>query len=64
MRTNFLILPIVIALRVHAQKVVVTNDDGWAVAQIRAQYNALKSGGFDVSLSSTIFLGLLEPLSV
>lgn len=64
MRTNFLILPAVIALCVHAQKVVVTNDDGWAVAQIRAQYNALKLGGFDVSPSTTISLSLPEPLSV
>ncbi|EMD35165.1 hypothetical protein CERSUDRAFT_75455 [Gelatoporia subvermispora B] len=33
-------------------KIVLTNDDGWAVAQIRAQYDALKAAGFDVILSS------------
>ena len=33
-----------------AQKVVLTNDDGWAVAQIRAQNDALKAAGFDVSM--------------
>lgn len=31
-------------------KILVTNDDGWAVANIRAQYNSLKSAGFNVSL--------------
>lgn len=35
----------------QAQNLVLTNDDGWAVAQIRAQYSALTSAGFDVSLS-------------
>jgi len=34
------------------RKIVLTNDDGWAVAQIRAQYDALKTAGFDVILSS------------
>lgn len=29
-------------------KIVLTNDDGWAVAQIRAQRDALTSAGFDV----------------
>lgn len=32
-------------------KVVLTNDDGWAVAIVRAQNNALKGAGFDVVLS-------------
>ena len=32
-----------------ATKVVLTNDDGWAVANIRAKYNALVNAGFDVS---------------
>ncbi|KAJ3514948.1 hypothetical protein NLJ89_g2063 [Agrocybe chaxingu] len=35
-----------------AQKVVLTNDDGWATAQIRAEYDALKAAGFDVILSA------------
>ena len=33
-----------------AQKIILTNDDGWAVAQIRAQNDALKAAGFDVSM--------------
>ncbi|PFH50365.1 hypothetical protein AMATHDRAFT_75649 [Amanita thiersii Skay4041] len=33
-------------------KLVVTNDDGWAVAQIRAEFNALEAAGFDVVLSA------------
>ncbi|KAL0952794.1 hypothetical protein HGRIS_007019 [Hohenbuehelia grisea] len=32
-------------------KIILTNDDGWATAQVRAQYDALKSRGFDVILS-------------
>lgn len=34
-------------------KVVLTNDDGWAEAQIRAEYEALNEAGFDVSESMT-----------
>ncbi|TFK67970.1 survival protein sure-like phosphatase/nucleotidase [Pluteus cervinus] len=34
------------------RKVVLTNDDGWAVAQIRAEFVALREAGFDVVLSS------------
>ncbi|KAF9463382.1 sure-like protein [Collybia nuda] len=30
-------------------KVVLTNDDGWAVAQIRSEYNALHEAGFNAS---------------
>ncbi len=30
------------------QNIVLTNDDGWAVAQIRAQNNALIAAGFNV----------------
>lgn len=32
-----------------SQRIVLTNDDGWAVAQIHAQNDALKAAGFDVS---------------
>ncbi|KAK0463064.1 sure-like protein [Desarmillaria tabescens] len=32
-------------------KVVLTNDDGWAVASVRAQNDALKKAGYDVVLS-------------
>ncbi|KAF9463376.1 survival protein sure-like phosphatase/nucleotidase [Collybia nuda] len=34
------------------QKIVLTNDDGWAVAQIRAEYDALRAAGFQVVLSA------------
>ncbi|PSS30879.1 hypothetical protein PHLCEN_2v2606 [Hermanssonia centrifuga] len=34
------------------QNIVLTNDDGWAVAQIRAQNNALIAAGFNVILSA------------
>ncbi|TFY62441.1 hypothetical protein EVJ58_g3863 [Rhodofomes roseus] len=37
---------------VLASNIVLTNDDGWAVAQIRAQYAGLASAGHDVILSS------------
>ncbi|KAK7029867.1 survival protein sure-like phosphatase/nucleotidase [Favolaschia claudopus] len=33
------------------KKIVLTNDDGWAVAQIRAQNDALKAAGYNVVLS-------------
>ncbi|THH29302.1 hypothetical protein EUX98_g4893 [Antrodiella citrinella] len=35
-----------------SQNLVLTNDDGWAVAQIRAQNDALKAAGFNVVLSA------------
>ncbi|KAF4568390.1 hypothetical protein EYR36_010401 [Pleurotus pulmonarius] len=39
--------------KVFAQhKVILTNDDGWAEAQIRAEYEALNEAGFDVILSA------------
>lgn len=33
---------------VQATKIILTNDDGWAVANIRALNQALIDGGFDV----------------
>jgi 5'/3'-nucleotidase SurE len=33
-------------------KVVLTNDDGWAVAQIRSEYEALVAEGYEVILSA------------
>lgn len=50
MRTAVVVLTTYVSLMCHASKIVLTNDDGWAVAQIRAQYAALKSSGFDVSI--------------
>ncbi|KDR74030.1 hypothetical protein GALMADRAFT_157827 [Galerina marginata CBS 339.88] len=42
-----------LALQCLAQKnVVLTNDDGWAVAQIRAEYAALVADGYNVILSA------------
>ena len=38
-------------LSVQAQKkIVLTNDDGWDVANIRQQFDALTNAGFNVSL--------------
>ena len=37
-----------LALAAHAERIVISNDDGWAVAQIRAQFNALAAAGHDV----------------
>ena len=35
----------------HAQtKILISNDDGWASANIRAQYAALRAAGYNVSL--------------
>ena len=31
-----------------ARNILLTNDDGWAVAQIRAQYKELTDAGYDV----------------
>ncbi|KAI8972587.1 sure-like protein [Trametes punicea] len=38
--------------RVVSQKILLTNDDGWAVAQIRAQRDSLVDAGFNVVLSA------------
>lgn len=38
-----------------SQKILLSDDDGWATAQIRAQYNSLKSAGFDVSSREAIW---------
>ena len=34
-----------------AKNILLTNDDGWAVAQIRAQFSALVEAGHDVCFS-------------
>jgi len=44
-------------LCIAQRKVVLTNDDGWAVAQIRSEYDALKAAGYDVG---HVFKGLNE----
>ncbi|KAL0952767.1 hypothetical protein HGRIS_006995 [Hohenbuehelia grisea] len=45
----------ILVAQVHGQgaKIVLTGDDGWATAQVRAQNDALKSRGFNVILSCT-----------
>ncbi|OCH88932.1 sure-like protein [Obba rivulosa] len=40
------------AVAARSQNVVLTNDDGWATANIRAQYDSLTAGGFNVVLSA------------
>ena len=43
------LISVVLLLQVaFAQNLVLTNDDGWAVAQVRAQRDALVDAGFDV----------------
>lgn len=49
MRSSHIVFLLPVALSAFCQKVVLTNDDGWATAQIRAQNNALKAAGFNVS---------------
>ncbi|KAJ7619512.1 sure-like protein [Roridomyces roridus] len=44
-------LQLVFAYTVCASRIVLTNDDGWAVALVRAQNDALKAAGHDIILS-------------
>lgn len=37
--------------------IVLTNDDGWAVANIRAQFDALTNAGFNVSVYTDLKSG-------
>jgi 5'/3'-nucleotidase SurE len=56
MRTSALLQASLFALATtsttKATNIVLTNDDGWATAQIRAQYEALKAAGFPTILSA------------
>lgn len=45
---TWFILPLLAGAVRRGTKIVLTNDDGWAVAQIRAQNDALKAAGYDV----------------
>jgi len=45
-------------------KIVLTNDDGWAVAQIRSEYVALKAAGYEVSLEPSHLLACANVLQV
>lgn len=37
-------------------KILLTNDDGWAVAQIRDEYTALKAAGYEVNSPRSFFI--------
>ncbi|TCD60669.1 hypothetical protein EIP91_009716 [Steccherinum ochraceum] len=49
--TSLIFLSVLVS-GVFSQNILLTNDDGWAVAQIRAQNDALKAAGFNVVLSA------------
>ena len=36
------------AIKEQPKRIVISNDDGWAVAQIRAQYDSFRDAGHDV----------------
>ena len=42
-----------------ARNILLTNDDGWAVAQIRVQYQELTDAGFDVCCNLSMFVSML-----
>ena len=42
-----------LAKTVISQKIVLTNDDGWASANIRQQYTALQEAGYNVRFSNS-----------
>lgn len=54
----FVLLASLVAL-VQTQKIVLTNDDGWAEAQIRAQFEELVNAGYEVHHSASMHYSLL-----
>ncbi|KAI0830107.1 sure-like protein [Trametes gibbosa] len=52
MRSLALSLPLLLSYAVAAINIVITNDDGWATAQIRQQFDTLSSAGHSVVLSA------------
>lgn len=52
MRSSTLLSVLALFGASSATRIVLTNDDGWATAQMRAQYSALKSAGYDVIVSA------------
>lgn len=38
-----------VLVRAQRTNILITNDDGWTVANVRAQNDALKAAGYDVS---------------
>lgn len=55
-------LSLLLAAVASAQRIVISNDDGWAVAQIRAEVDALRTAGYDVrpDISRSVALTLTE----
>lgn len=51
MRSTTVLSLLALVTVVTATNIVLTNDDGWAVAQIRAQNTALKNAGYTVRTS-------------
>ncbi|KIK64942.1 hypothetical protein GYMLUDRAFT_70895 [Collybiopsis luxurians FD-317 M1] len=51
MRSLLLCLVLLVAPLIYAHKIVLGNDDGWAVAVIREQFSALEDAEYDVVLS-------------
>ena len=45
---------------VAATKIVISNDDGWATAQIRQQVDTLTSAGHDVSSLALVHQGAVR----
>lgn len=56
MRASFLSLPLIFTYAA-ATKIIISNDDGWATAQIRQQFDALTSAGHNVSVSPKFLKG-------
>lgn len=51
------LLLVVFAAYVNGQtKILVSNDDGWAVANVRAFFNALDEQGYNVSVRLCLLL--------
>lgn len=50
MKSTAFLSVVSLAVLVGGQNVLQTNDDGWAVANIRALNDALNAAGFDVIL--------------
>lgn len=55
MRSLILSLALLLASPfIQGQKIVIGNDDGWAVAAIRAQFSALVAADYDVNTKALI----------
>ena len=49
MRNQYLLSPLVFfTVEAQGARIVISNDGGWAVAQIRAQYDSLRNFDYDV----------------